>query len=162
MWRRPLAVGAAALAAACSPDWRTDMWYQPSLRPRAAPRPEPERSVPLGGGARLAGRDEAAGLPNPVPPTPASVERGRAIFVARCAPCHGLDGHGRGPVSRLFPQPADLLYSKVRERSDGFIWGTITWGGEAMPPAGEGLATRDRWDLVNYVRAIQRGDGSRP
>lgn len=158
MWRRPLAAAALALLAGCSSDWRTDMWYQPSIRPQAAPRPEPERSVPLGGEVRHASRDETAALPNPAPATPASVERGRAIFVARCAPCHGLDGRGRGPVSRLFPQPADLLYPKVRERSDGFIWGTITYGGEAMPPAREGLDARDRWDVVNHVRAIQRGE----
>jgi mono/diheme cytochrome c family protein len=133
------------------------MWYQPSVRPQTAPRPEPEGSVPLGGEVRRAGRDETAGLANPVPATPASLERGRAIFAARCAPCHGLDGHGHGPVSRFFPQPADLAYEKVRARSDGFIFGTITYGGEAMPPAREGLDERDRWDVVNHVRSLQAG-----
>jgi len=138
------------------------MWYQPSLRPQSAPRPEPERSVPLGAEARFEGRDQTADLPNPVPATPASLERGRTIFAARCAPCHGLDGHGHGPVSRLFPQPADLSYPKVKARSDGFLWGTITYGGEAMPPAREGLDVRDRWDVVNWVRSIQGGRASPP
>jgi mono/diheme cytochrome c family protein len=137
------------------------MWFQPSVRPQVAPRPEPEGSVPLGAEPRHDGRDATAGLPNPVPASPASVERGHAIFVDRCAPCHGLDGHGRGPVSRLFPQPADLAYAKVRARTDGFIWGTVTYGGEAMPPAREGLEPADRWDVVNYVRALQ-GAGAVP
>ena len=77
------------------------------------------------------------------------------LFVARCAPCHGPEGHGGGPVSRFFPQAPDLAYATVKARSDGFIWGTITYGGKAMPPQREGLSTTDRWDIVNHVRSLQ-------
>lgn len=146
-----------ALAAGCASDWRTDMWHQPSVRAQAAPRPEPAGSVPLAAAPRPASRDEASALSNPVALTGASLARGRALFAERCAPCHGLDGHGHGPVARLFPQPADLSYDKVRARSDGFLWGTITFGGDAMPPAAEGLEPGARWDLVNHVRTLQRG-----
>ncbi len=145
-----------ALLAGCSNDWRTDMWYQPSLRPQQAPRPEPERSVALGASPRYESRDDTEQLANPVAPTPESLSRGKAIFVARCAPCHGVEGRGGGPVSKFFPEAPDLAYVKVRERSDGFIWGTVSYGGKAMPPGGEGLAPRDRWDVVNWVREIQR------
>ena len=58
-------------------------------------------------------------------------------------------------MSRFFPQAPDLAYATVKARSDGFIWGTITYGGKAMPPQREGLSATDRWDLVNHVRAIQ-------
>jgi len=150
-------LASALIAAACSRDWRTDMWYQPSLRPEDAPRPQPEDSVPLGAEPRYADRDEAEDLSNPVPPTPASLARGRAIFLSRCAPCHGTDGHGGGPVSRFFPPAPDLAYVAVKQRSDGYIWGTITYGGRAMPSQREGLSANARWDLVNHVRAIQRG-----
>ncbi len=153
---RVLAVAAAlAASAGCSNDWRTDMWYQPSIRPEAAPRPQPERSVPLGATPRYESRDDTEDLKNPVPSTPASLARGKAIFVARCAPCHGPEGRGAGPVSKFFPEAPDFAYSTIRQRSDGFIWGTISYGGKAMPPAREGLSVRDRWDLVNHVRAIQ-------
>jgi mono/diheme cytochrome c family protein len=147
---------AAALAgAACSNDWRTDMWYQPSVRPEDAPRPQPERSQPLGATPRYADRDETDGLRNPVAPTRASLERGREIFMSRCAPCHGKEGHGNGPVSRYFPPAPDLAYATVQARSDGFIYGTVTFGGKAMPPAREGLTEEERWDLVNWVRVVQ-------
>ena len=150
------ALACAILASACSNDWRTDMWYQPSLRPEAAPRPPPERSVPLGAAPRYESRDDTEGLQNPVPATPASLEHGHALFVSRCLPCHGDEGHGGGPVSKFFPPAPDLAYVSVRARSDGFIWGTVSYGGKAMPPAREGLTARDRWDLVNWVREIQR------
>jgi mono/diheme cytochrome c family protein len=152
---RPLAACAALAVLACSNDWRTDMWYQPSIRPEQAPRPEPERSIPLGAGPRYADRDDTVDLSNPVPATPASLAHGKMLFVARCAPCHGPEGHGGGPVSRFFPPAPDLAYRTVKERTDGFIWGTITYGGKAMPPQREGLSATDRWDLVNHVRSVQ-------
>jgi mono/diheme cytochrome c family protein len=146
----------AALAAACGSDWRTDMWYQPSIRPEAAPRPQPERSIPLGAGPRYESRDDTEDLANPVAATRESLERGHALFLERCRPCHGAEGRGGGPVSKFFPPAPDLAYVKVRERTDGFIWGTVSYGGKAMPPAREGLSPRDRWNLVNWVREIQR------
>ncbi len=85
MWRSA-ALAAAALLAACQNDWRTDMWYQPSIRPEQAPRPEPEHSIPLGTGPRYEDRDETEGLANPVPATQRSLAHGKAIFTARCAP----------------------------------------------------------------------------
>ncbi len=155
MSARRLLPMAALLLGACSNDWRTDMWYQPSLRPEDAPRPEPEHSVPLGAAPRYEGRDDTEELENPVPPTKESLARGQALFLARCAPCHGPDGHGGGPVSKFFPPAPDLAYVTVQKRSDGFIWGTVTYGGKAMPPQREGLSAADRWSLVNWVRAIQ-------
>ncbi|HZY03573.1 MAG TPA: cytochrome c [Anaeromyxobacteraceae bacterium] len=155
MSARRLAPLAALLLGACSNDWRTDMWYQPSIRPEDAPRPQPEHAVPLGAGPRYESRDDTEDLQNPVPPTRASLERGQALFLARCQPCHGPDGHGRGPVSKFFPEAPDLAYVTVQRRSDGFLWGTISYGGKAMPPQREGLSDADRWNLVNWVRAIQ-------
>ena len=149
-----LAVTALWLGA-CSNDWRTDMWYQPSLRPEDAPRPQPTHSVPLGSGPVYENRDDTEDLQNPVPPTPDSLVRGRELFIARCAPCHGPEGHGGGPVSRFFPEAPDLAYASVKQRSDGYIWGTVSYGGKAMPPQREGLTPHDRWNLVNWVRVIQ-------
>jgi mono/diheme cytochrome c family protein len=154
-WLLAAAVVLGVVAVGCRNDWRTDMWYQPSLRPEDAPRPAPEHSVPLGAGPALADRDDAETLTDPVARTPASLAHGRLLFSERCAPCHGAAGHGGGPVSKFFPPAPDLAYSTIRARSDGYIFGTITFGGRAMPPQAEGLTPHDRWDLVNFVRHIQ-------
>jgi mono/diheme cytochrome c family protein len=155
--RAVLLAACLALCAGCSRDWRTDMWYQPSLRPEDAPRPEPEGSVPLGAPLLPADRDDAEDLADPLSRTPGTVARGRVLFQTRCAPCHGAEGHGGGPVSQYFPPAPDLASATVRGRSDGYIWGTITFGGKAMPSQREGLTVEDRWALVQQVRAIQGG-----
>lgn len=161
MWRElasgrrvvALALTALAAATACDNEWRTDMWYQPSHRPEDSPRPEPEHSVPLGAGPHFADRDDASDTGhNPVATDDASVQRGALTFRERCVACHGTGGHGGGPVSKFFPPAPDLAYAAVKARSDGYLYGTITFGGRAMPPLGEGLTPRDRWDLVNFVR----------
>jgi mono/diheme cytochrome c family protein len=157
VWRRTaLAAVLLGLAtAACRNDWRTDMWYQPSLRPEDAPRPAPEHSVPLGAGRPLADRDDAETLVSPFPATPESRAHGKLLFSERCAACHGPEGHGGGPVSKFFPPAPDLAYVTVKARTDGYIYGTVTFGGRAMPAQAEGLTVSDRWDVVNYVRQIQ-------
>jgi len=40
-------------------------------------------------------------------------------------------------------------------RSDGFLYGTLTAGGRAMPTMREGTTSQDRWDLVAFVRTLQ-------
>jgi hypothetical protein len=155
---RLLCVGLTLLCStACRNDWSTDLWYQPSVRPQEVPpRLEPEHSVAVGTIRRSVDRDEADDLmKNPISAEPVSILRGSIIFQDRCAPCHGATGHGGGPVSRFFPPAPDLAYAAVKARSDGYIYGTIEFGGRAMPPLADGLTARDRWDLVNFVRGVQ-------
>lgn len=163
--RAAFAVAVLALLSGCRNDWRTDMWYSPALRPEDAPRAAPEHSVALGAPPLLEDREDAVELKNPVAADARSLENGAAIFSERCACCHGAGGHGDGPVSKVFPQAPDLAFDTIKAKSDGYIFGTITLGGRAMPPLAEGLSTRDRWDLVNEVRKIQAGPvvpGPRP
>jgi len=131
------------------------MWYQPSLRPQEAPRSEPEGSVPLQGLIVAEEREDLDDMPNPVTSDAASVARGKRLYAGRCTACHGNDGHGKGPMAKVYPEAPDLAHPSIRRRSDGFIFATLTLGGRAMPTQREGLTVRDRWDLVNYVRDIQ-------
>ena len=143
------------LAAGCRNDWRTDMWYQPAVQPEEAPpRTEPEASLRLGEEPLIADRDDAEALPDPVPRDAASVAHGAAIFHDRCACCHGAEGRGNGPVSRVFPQAPDLTSPLITRRSDGYFFGTVTFGGRAMPEYADGLTRHDRWDVVNFVRSL--------
>lgn len=101
------------------------------------------------------------------------VERGRQLYVGRCAVCHGANGDGRGPVaSTMNPPPRDLTKGEFRVRStrpgdpptDDDLFQTISRGldGTAMP-SWAGLSERDRWALVDVVKSFSRRfDGARP
>ncbi len=97
----------------------------------------------------------AAGAVNPVDPGPASVERGRRLYLANCSSCHGVSGSGDGPAADwMLPGPGDLR-SVVPALSDGTLAFRISRGeaGTQMPAFGGVLTDSDRWDLVNYLRS---------
>ena len=143
------------LSGGCRNDWRTDMWYQPSIGAEEQPRAEPDHAVSIGAPAPVADLEAAEKLKDPIRADAASLTRGAWLFGERCSACHGQKGHGGGPVSRYFPPAPDVAYATVKARSDGYLWGVITFGGRAMPSQAEGLTVRDRWDLVNEIRALQ-------
>jgi mono/diheme cytochrome c family protein len=51
----------------------------------------------------------AAQMPRATPPSPADSLSGSQIYMRECAPCHGYDGKGNGPVAgTLTARPPDL------------------------------------------------------
>jgi mono/diheme cytochrome c family protein len=104
----------------------------------------------------------AADFPQQVKVTDQLVARGRDRFNIYCAPCHGIDGHGRGPVAvradeignslNVMSLHADL----VRSRPPGHLFNTVTVGIRNMPGyAGQIPNPQDRWAIVAYVRSLQ-------
>lgn len=111
--------------------------------------------------ALLLGVHEHAGLTpeqaregNPVPPTEASIERGRELYVELCAQCHGITGRGDGPLAADLPIPPADFQLHIPFHTDQFFFQVITRGfGDVMPAFGEQLSEEDRWNLVNFLRA---------
>lgn len=97
---------------------------------------------------------EMAARDNPVAATKASVERGRKIFTARCATCHGNRGRGGGPAAApLDPKPADLVVMAPQHTDGDFAW-RIATGRGAMPAWENVLSEEQIWDVVNYLKAL--------
>jgi len=137
--------------------WSRDLMNQPSIKPQEPPiNTYPADSVPVGGPwTKVADRDAADGIKNTQAASKASIANGRALFMIYCLPCHGETGKGNGPVGKIFEaEPADLSSDYVKELSDGWIWGTITFGSYIMPRYGYDTTPAERWDLVNYVRNV--------
>jgi copper transport protein len=97
---------------------------------------------------------------NPVPPNPASIDDGHTLYLANCAPCHGISGKGDGPSGRtLNPAPADLTQHAVPGvHTDGqlFDWITNGYPGSAMPAFKDQLTDKQRWNLVNFMRTLAK------
>lgn len=100
-----------------------------------------------------------SGLANPVRATTASVDAGRQLFGAHCAECHGADARGGGPTGRTTEVPPPSLVSgHLSFHTDGDIYYWISNGLPGGMPAWQGrLTEHDRWNLVNYLRALNEG-----
>jgi len=148
--------------------WSMDMANQISVKPQHGPdsvRPFPKRSVPMAGTNTLIhvhDRDGALALVNPNPATLESVARGRKFFQIFCTPCHGKSGTGDGTVGAKFLiRPFDLTADQEQKvLSEGYIFGTVTFGGALMPPYGNDMSPSEVWDVVNYVRHGLIPDGA--
>ncbi len=155
VWMGLAAMGISAAAWAWP--WSTDMMNQPHIKPQEPPiREYPKDSVIAGGPwTKVKDRDAAEGLKNPIPPTKESIRMGQALFRIYCFPCHGESGKGNGPVGKIFEvPPADLTSDYVKELTDGWIWGTITFGSYVMPRYGYDTTPEERWHIVNYIRHV--------
>jgi len=97
-------------------------------------------------------------LKNPVLPTQAGVEEGRAVFEFNCVGCHGSRGDGDGPAAEfLDPKPADFTDPGfMNEVSDGRLYYSILFGipGTAMHPFGDKLTVDEIWNVINYLRTL--------
>lgn len=139
--------------------WSTDMMYQPSIKPYEEPMVYPDLSI----------TDKAIRVDpivprevieemtvNPVSPNKASLEKGAVLFKNFCAPCHGAEGKGDGPVIKKGFYPVNLTAPPTQARTDGFIYAYIRFGGKVMMPSyRESIDAQGSWDIVNYVRMLQ-------
>lgn len=151
-------------------DWFTDFkrtpmvatWEQDSL---LKIRGAPQGSVPTTGTAVAAWQvsytpapgalDSIAALvTNPTPVTEESLARGRMYFQLNCAVCHGHLGKGDGTAVKYGMVPMPIVSDATKARSDGYLFGIMRNGRGAMPPYNR-IEESERWDVVNYVRALQ-------
>lgn len=150
--------------------WSTDMMNQPSIKPQEGePAAFPKRSVPVSGiPTTYKSREETRELKNPIPATAESISTGRNLFKIYCAACHGLTGKGDSPVTpKIGAIPLNEEYVQ-QTLTEGWIWGTITFGSFVMPAYGkpaEGggsndLSPEERWHVVNYIRNQLVKDGA--
>ncbi len=113
----------------------------------------PAEAVPVQGPVFIAGQPAFA----PVASLPASIQRGQVLFGINCLMCHGEMGQGNGRLATYFnPKPADLTGEKVRAYSDSDIYLVISLGRGQMPSLAENLSPALRWDVINYVRSLQK------
>jgi mono/diheme cytochrome c family protein len=84
------------------------------------------------------------------------LERGQNRYRIFCAPCHGIDGAGRGTiVERGFSAPPSLTEAKVRNQPVGYYYDVITHGHGAMYGYAARIPIRDRWSVAAFIRALQ-------
>ncbi|HEU4439764.1 MAG TPA: CopD family protein [Methylomirabilota bacterium] len=99
-----------------------------------------------------------------VPYQAVSVASGEALYRAHCATCHGAGGRGDGPGGAGLPKlPADLTAAHTTQHTAGDMFWWLTHGIPAggMPSFGAVLSEEDRWDLINFIRALGAGERAR-
>jgi mono/diheme cytochrome c family protein len=107
-----------------------------------------------------------ASLKDPLMPTTDNLAKGKDLFNANCAPCHGADGAGNGPAAgALNPKPADFMTPIHAKLPDGYWFWRLSAGGtvspfkdvgSAMPPWEGALNEQQRWLIILYEHTFSQ------
>jgi mono/diheme cytochrome c family protein len=111
-----------------------------------------------------------AHIPPAVWTDPKMIARGKEIYTAKCAVCHGEKGDGKGPGALNLPlKPADLTDAKMVAEMAGNFWvWRVSEGGLVEPfkskgsvmPAWKGeLSMNDRWAVIAYAHTLSGHQG---
>ena len=158
-----LAVSAAWLAGLAL---RTAQAQQPQASPpKAARHGHGARAWRSRASARFPAAYANAHIPTDVWTDPKMIAKGKEIFIAKCALCHGEKGDGKGPGAANLPlKPADLTDGKmVAEMAENFwVWRVSEGGlvepfkskGSAMPAWKGELSMNDRWAVIAYAHTL--------
>ncbi len=85
-----------------------------------------------------------------------SSELGKKSVETNCVTCHGPNGKGDGPAAvALTPKPANWTSDKVKKETDGELFWKLSNGRGPMPPW-KHLPEKERWQIVNYIRELQK------
>lgn len=89
---------------------------------------------------------------------PALASIGADIYASHCVPCHGADGHGKGPLAeRYCPRPTDLHESNRLHEDAYLVWrihdgGSLSDFQTAMPAYGGTLDDDAVWRIITTIR----------
>jgi S-disulfanyl-L-cysteine oxidoreductase SoxD len=144
----------------CFP-WSIDMFRGPAIQPlEVAPRVMPDGTLPVNTGEPPMDLETATiKAHNPLKPTPENLAHGKELYDNNCAPCHGDNGDGNGPVAHLLRahgfEPKNLVTGVAKNLPDGYLYGYIRDGGIHMPAYADAMNSDERWDVVMYVRELE-------
>jgi len=94
---------------------------------------------------------------SPVPLTEEGLARGRERFGIYCAVCHGPVGDGKSiMVEKQYIPPPTYHQDRLRQMPDGEIFNTVSNGLRNMPSYKNQIPVMDRWQIIHYLRALQR------
>lgn len=104
------------------------------------------------------GEPEKAGeaLSNPLEVNEENLTIGKKKYNTFCSPCHDYYGTGQSRLNQQFPNPPSLHTNKLRDWTDGRIFHVISDGQNVMPAYDKQINETERWQIVLYVRALQR------
>ncbi len=139
--------------------WFSNMRDQIAVEPFEEPaRMPPEGTLAVGADIPLGALpDDYVDVRNPIPASEASLTIGKSSYEIYCIVCHGPEGRGGGSVEGPFPRGLinRLTTQRARDYTDGYIFGMIS-AGRGLMPNYRRMPQDERWQIVNYVRQLQR------
>jgi mono/diheme cytochrome c family protein len=176
-----LAAGVSLILSSCGPsgnqpnvELMQDMMETPAMRPQAytdffqdnhgTMRVPPDHTIPVGFKPYKYGYEFDRASKENKNPLAGDFSKevmmvGQKYFETNCMVCHGMKGLGDGLVAPKMPKtPPSLMTDKIKGWTDGGIYHVISMGQGTMGPYATHILQANRWQVVNYIRYLQKLD----
>ena len=100
--------------------------------------------------------EEAKRRTNPLESSESGLKAARAIYLDKCANCHGEAGKGDGHDASLY-DPAPSNFTDARRMhgvTDGEMFYKMSEGRKPMPAFKKRLTEQQRWELILLIRSF--------
>lgn len=99
----------------------------------------------------------ASGIKSPLAVSDATLKDAKTLYTNYCSPCHGDKGKGDGiAAAALSVKPADYTSDLVLKETDGNLFYKMSEGRLPMPQFKTTLTENQRWELVAYIRTLNK------
>lgn len=102
---------------------------------------------------------------NPFALTEKDVDDGKRLYLIYCGICHGEQLDGNGPLfasGKFVAMPANLKGEKYLAMSSGTMYHAIKYGKNAMGSYASQLDSKQRWQVIAYIKKVQSENGGAP
>ena len=113
------------------------------------------------------GYAQSSTVKNPLNADSVDMKEAERLYLVNCGICHGTKLDGNGPLWKNgdgpFPnKPATLVGDAVYEKmTEGTMFHSVTYGKNSMGSYASQLNTKQRWEVIAYVKSKQGGGGAK-
>lgn len=93
------------------------------------------------------------------------IAEGKRLYAIHCGICHGDKLDGQGPLftsGKFISMPANFVSDNNLRLSEGSMYHSIVYGKNMMGSYASQLDTKQRWQVVAYIKQFQASKGGDP
>ena len=112
-----------------------------------------------------AGYLQSAGVTSPLDVATVNMKEAERLYLVNCGICHGAKLDGNGPLWKdgtgpFTAAPKNLLGDDMKKMAEGTMFHSVTYGKGAMGSYASQLNTKQRWEVIAYIKSKQFPGGA--
>ena len=112
------------------------------------------------------GYAQSAAVKSPVNKDSVNMTEAERLYLVNCGICHGSKLDGNGPLYNdgkgPFPNaPKNFMADEMKKMAEGTMFHSVTYGKNSMGSYASQLSTKQRWQVIAYIKSKQGGGGTK-